>query len=267
MATPAEMWLPGQVREHRTSISRWHGRQRASGRRAQRPISYLERSEARLCSRSDSLRHILRYDVQVIEGINVNMPDSDGGIFIRFRKDGRLFNVKDFDAKTKTLKLLITELIYADDCALLAHSEECLQRFVDAFAAACKRFGLTISIKKTEVMLQTTPHAPRAEPRITIDNKPLSVVKRFTYLGSIVSDDCSLEPEIEARLKRASAAFGRLEERVWSKRDIRLSTKVSLYHAVVLSTLLYGCETWTLQETHQSARPFSPQASSLSFQH
>ena len=91
------------------------------------PFPISNGSEARLCSRSDSLRHILRYDVQVIEGINVNMPDSDGGIFIRFRKDGRLFNVKDLDAKTKALKLLITELLYADDCALLAHSEECLQ--------------------------------------------------------------------------------------------------------------------------------------------
>ena len=51
---------------------------------------------------------------QAFDELRATMSSSD------FRKDGRLFNAKDFDAKTRTLAQLIIELLYADDCALLA---------------------------------------------------------------------------------------------------------------------------------------------------
>ena len=46
---------------------------------------------------------------------------------------------------------VITELLFADDCALLAHMEEALQHIVNRFSDAAKNFGLTISLKKTGV--------------------------------------------------------------------------------------------------------------------
>ena len=51
----------------------------------------------------------------------------------------------------KTIKELITELLFADDCALLAYTEEALQHIVNHFSDAAKNFGLTINLKKTEV--------------------------------------------------------------------------------------------------------------------
>ena len=44
------------------------------------------------------------------------------GINIRFRTDGSLLNL----ARTKTIEELITELLFADDCALLTHMKEAL---------------------------------------------------------------------------------------------------------------------------------------------
>ena len=49
---------------------------------------------------------------------------------------------------------MILELLYAHDCALLAHTEEALQTSVTKFAEAAQAFGLMISIKKTEVLHQ-----------------------------------------------------------------------------------------------------------------
>ena len=46
----------------------------------------------------------------------------------------------------------IAELLFAYDCALLAHTEEALQHFVNRFSDAAESFaGITISLKKTEV--------------------------------------------------------------------------------------------------------------------
>ena len=44
------------------------------------------------------------------------------GIYIRFRTDGILFNLRRLLARTKTIEDLITEPLFADDCALLAHT-------------------------------------------------------------------------------------------------------------------------------------------------
>jgi len=41
---------------------------------------------------------------------------------------------------------------------------------------------------------------------------------------------------------KAGDAFGKLQRRLWSERSVVLSAKIAVYQAVVLSTLLYGCE-------------------------
>ena len=55
---------------------------------------------------------------------------------------------------------------------------------------------------------------------------------------------------VNARIARASAAFGRLRGSVWDRSGIRLDTKLKVYKAVVLATLLYACETWTVYQQH-----------------
>ena len=83
-----------------------------------------------------------------------DLPD---GIYIRFRSDGSLFNLRRLLARTKTIEELITEMLFADDCAFLAPTEEEVQPIVNRFSDAAKNFGLTISPKKTEVLYQPPP--------------------------------------------------------------------------------------------------------------
>ena len=75
-------------------------------------------------------------------------------------------------------------------------------------------------------------------------------VENFTYLGSCLSSSGSLDKEISCRLAKASSAFGRLWTRVWHERGITQATKIAVYRAVVLTSLLYGCETWTCYHHH-----------------
>ena len=43
---------------------------------------------------------------------------------------------------------------------------------------------------------------------------------------------------------------GRLTKRLWNERGVCLSTKINVSCAVVLTTLLYGCEAWTPYRRH-----------------
>ena len=47
-----------------------------------------------------------------------------------------------------------------------------------------------------------------------------------------------------------STAFGRLRGRISDRNGIRLDTKLKVYRPVVLPTLLYACETWTIYQWH-----------------
>ena len=74
--------------------------------------------------------------------------DMGDGIYIQSRQNADLFTVAHFRAKTKTTNILVRELLFADDSALIAHSAQEIQRIVDAFANASSKFGLKINIKK-----------------------------------------------------------------------------------------------------------------------
>ena len=176
--------------------------------------------------------------------------DATDGVEVKSRFDRGLCSLKSshFQAHTKIKLSLIRDLLFADDCGLAACTQEALQRLCDCFATAARRFGLTISIKKTEALYQPAPGNAYVPPAVTIEGKQLNAVEDFKYLGSIVSNDASIDAEITARIAKATSAFGRLTKRLWTDRGIRLDTKIPVYKAAVLTSLLYGCETWTLNK-------------------
>ena len=82
-------------------------------------------------------------------------------------------------------------------------------------------------------------------PSITIGDTQLQVVDAFTYLGSTVTSSTSLDAEISSRIAKAAGVMAKLNKRVWNNSLLSVRTKVCVYQACVLSTLLYGSESWT----------------------
>ena len=103
--------------------------------------------------------------------LNDAFHDNDLGALIRFRTDGNVFNLPRLNSKTRTSKVLIRDLLFADDRALLAHTVDDIQAITNAFARSARRFGLTISLKKTEMIsaqarsrLHSSNHHHRQQP-------------------------------------------------------------------------------------------------------
>ena len=49
--------------------------------------------------------------------------DLKKGVYIRYRLDSSLFDLRRLTAETKSLQSLLQEVLFADDCALVAHTE------------------------------------------------------------------------------------------------------------------------------------------------
>ena len=94
-----------------------------------------------------------------------------------------------------------------------APTQEKMQKCVDQVSDSCDSYDLTISIKKTEVEYQ--PGKPYKEPTITVKCQRLQMVHKFTYLGSTLSRVVHIDDEVNARIAKASAAFGRLRGSIW----------------------------------------------------
>ena len=134
-------------------------------------------------------------------------------------------------------------MLFAENAALVTHTKCELQSLMDHFSQACRDFGLTIdiSLKKTNVMGQGT----ESPPVITIDEYELNAVHQFTYLGSTITNNLSLDTELDKRIGKAATTIARLTTRVWTNPKLTTKTKMAVYNACVISTLLYSSETWT----------------------
>lgn len=64
-------------------------------------------------------------------------------VYIQYRLVGSLFNLRRLNAKIR--ERLLFEALFADECAIMTHSESDIQAIVTRFALACRLFGLTIN--------------------------------------------------------------------------------------------------------------------------
>ena len=144
----------------------------------------------------------------------------------------------------------LADLDYADDIALFEAFEAAMAETTEAIRNIAGKLGLQMSYKKTEIL--PIGSATTSNPVVPLgDEGNFKVVDHFKYLGAYCSADGSNTKELNNRIGKASAAFRELDK-VWKDRNISLTTKMKLYTACVLSTLLYAAECWTLTERDEA---------------
>jgi hypothetical protein len=79
----------------------------------------------------------------------------------------------------------LNTILFADDQVIIANSEDNLQRGVFTLNSTLKRFGMTISCKKSKVMAFIGQEPVRC--KITINDKIFEEVNECKYLGCQIS--------------------------------------------------------------------------------
>ena len=82
----------------------------------------------------------------------------DAGVPFIYRLDGSLFNIRRLTEETKVSHDSVFELQYADDAAFPAHSAATVQGSLDVLSSTYRRAGLTVNVKKTEVLSLAANH-------------------------------------------------------------------------------------------------------------
>ena len=116
-----------------------------------------------------------------------------------------------------------------------------MQKMIDSLSETCKAYGMEINVKKTKVMIMNKMDKPKGLQRCIMLNKvPLEQVTRFKYLGSWITEDAGSEVDIRARVTMAKGPFWNNKELM--RRNVRLSTKMTILNCYVFSAINYTCE-------------------------
>ena len=137
----------------------------------------------------------------------------------------------------------LEDLDFADDVALISSTQRHVQLKTDRLVENAERTGLRVNVGKCKVMRVNA----RNNEAITVNGLALEDVEKFIYLGATVCKQGGGEEDIKARLGKARGAFVKLN-RVWNSSSVTRKTKIRLYKTLVKPVLMYGCETWKMNE-------------------
>jgi len=141
---------------------------------------------------------------------------------------------------------VINNLRYADDTVILAETELELQQLMDIVVEESERKGLYLNSAKSFTMVfSKSSDIPRC--KIKVHGKELDQVDHFVYLGSMFTSDGRCEKEVKRRIGIAKSTFTTMKKVLCGK-NISMSVRLRVLKCYVWSTLLYGCETWTLSQ-------------------
>ena len=105
-----------------------------------------------------------------------------------------------------------------------------------------EKVSLKLNIQKTKIMVS----GPITSWEI--DGETVETVSDFILGGSKITADGDCSHEIKRHLLLGRKVMANLDS-ILKSRDITLSTKVCLVKAMVFPVVMYGCESWTCEES------------------
>ena len=142
---------------------------------------------------------------------------------------------------------MLEDLDFADDIALLSSTMNHIQRKTTNLEENAARVGLKLNARKCKILKSNS----KSDANLTVSHSDVEEVDSFMYLGANVTKDGGSTADMKKRIGLASSTFNRLSK-IWTATDIGRKTKVSLFKSLVLSVLLYGCETWKLTKGEEN---------------
>jgi hypothetical protein len=112
------------------------------------------------------------------------------------------------------------------------------------------RVDLVVSPDKTKYMKFSAFLFPRSMKGATINGVTYEGVIEFIYLGTLISNDNSVQKEIQRQILAANRTYFAVIS-FFRNRLLSRATKFQLYKTLIRPVVTYGAETWTMTKTEE----------------
>ena len=158
-------------------------------------------------------------------------------LFIRDMSE-MFYTVGDYPYLCETL---ITHLLWADDLILAALDVVSLQDNITALNNFCSKWGLSINIKKTKIIIFEHSKQPSAACQCYLGNELIEVVSTYCYLGIVFDRNGSFKTATdELRKKSLRAQFSMRRSII--KDSLSIKSLFTLFDSLIKPVYLYGCQ-------------------------
>ncbi|XP_075990548.1 uncharacterized protein LOC142986144 [Anticarsia gemmatalis] len=139
----------------------------------------------------------------------------------------------------------LTNLRFADDIVLFAKTPEDINKMIEDLAKESEKVGLKLNPEKTRVMTNGN------KTTIRVKNTEIKYTDEYVYLGQLITQNESITKEIERRIANGWNRYWSLKEAMKDK-QLHIKVKSKLFNTCVLPVLMYGCQSWALNQKMSS---------------
>ena len=133
--------------------------------------------------------------------------------------------------------------MFADDLVLLSSSAAGLQRSLDKLGEYCKKWQLSVNLKKTKVLIFNKGGHQFKRFSFTYNGKSLDITNQYCYLGIVFSSCGSFKTAVLDIVDRSRRALFKLKQY-----DVRsnVSLSLKLFDSLVMPVVRYCSEIWSI---------------------
>jgi hypothetical protein len=136
-------------------------------------------------------------------------------------------------------------LVYADDVNILGRSLCAVKKNTKAMIVVSEEIGLEVNADNTKYMIMCRDQNAGRSHSLKIDNSSFERVEEFKYLETNLTNQNSIQEEIERRLKSGNVCCHSVQY-LLSSSLLSKSIKSKVYRIIILPVVLYECETRSL---------------------
>ena len=125
-----------------------------------------------------------------------------------------------------------------------------VQEQVTVWNQRIEEYGMKISVEKSKTVMMTRSKR-KGRGNIEVNGNLLEIVKRFLYLGSILTEDGTIREEIGKRIQQANGFYRCVRGLVWNQ-EVPEKCKEVLFSMNYTPILTYAAGTWTITKRNES---------------
>ncbi|KAI3382316.1 hypothetical protein SNEBB_005021 [Seison nebaliae] len=133
-------------------------------------------------------------------------------------------------------------LVLMDDTVLLSTSRNGMRMKLELLNQYCKEYGMKVNMQKTKFFAINCQICDRQD--FIIEDLKVSWCDQYVYLGSIFTSDGSVSSSIAAHAQSKICHLLKFVSFVNKNNDLPFYIKRKVFDAALMSSILYGSESW-----------------------